>query len=182
MAATVKIFRITGASGSTTDTDITSINTRLLADDTHTTAGTTNPVRIPTTGTNYSYWATLRLKVTSNTANATISNMKWYTDGTNNLGTGVGLNVAAASAYVQATGTQGTTGDEMSANHTGLITSVTGAFNYTSSNPLSINTSNTGTSSTGYIGDYVVLQLTVDSTASTGATPQETITFQWDEA
>ena len=176
--ATVKIFRLTGSTP--TETDITSINTRLNATDAHSTGGTTNPIKIPDSGTNYSYWATTRLNVTDNPDSNTVDNMKWYTDGSMDYGTGVGMNVAAASGYVQATGAEGETGDELGATHTDLINTVTGAGSYTSASPMAIDTSNTGTSSTGFIGDWIAQQVTVDSTAGVGATSTETLTFQFD--
>lgn len=179
--ANVKIYRRTGASGSPTDTDVTSINSRLNAVDTHSTGGTTNPVKIPTAGTNYSYWGSFRIQVTSNTGSSTIDNLKFYTDGTNNFGTGISGVVASASGYVQATGTQGTTGDELTtSSYSNLNEAPSDAFGYTSGSPLSLTTSGTGTSSTGFIGDYVVYQIQVDSTASVGASSQETNTFQYD--
>ena len=175
--ATVKIYRHTGTTPDTTD--ITDINTRLKADDSHSTAGTSNPIRVPTTGTNYSYWATMRLNVTANATNDTINNMKFYTDGTNSLGTGVGMDVALASAYAQAVGTEGTSGSALS-NHTHLRTSVTGAFNYDSGSPLDIDATVTGTTGTGEIGDYVLLQVTVADTAGAGASTTETCSYQYD--
>ena len=62
MVATVLIKRLTGAGPSATD--ITGINTRANAFDTHTVADTANPIQIPTSGTNYSFWVTTRLDAT----------------------------------------------------------------------------------------------------------------------
>jgi len=177
---TVQIHRRTGATATPTDTDVTSINSRMNATDAHSVSGTTFPVKIPDAGTNYSYWMSGRLKVTSNTAGSTINNMQWYTDGSMDFGTGIDMNVASASGYIQATGTEGTSGDEMGANHTELIDSVSGAANYASGSTLNIATSSTGTSSTGFIGDWVITQGTVDSTAGVGASSQENKTYQYD--
>lgn len=176
MAASVQIRRWTGAGP--TKTDVTSINTRLQADDTHTTAGTTSPILIPSSSSNYSYWATFSLYVASITG-GTVNNIKWYTDGANGLGTGVTLSVsAAATAYTQATGTSGTTGTVLNnTNYSGVGTPAN-AFTYTSGSPLSV----TGTTATtGDVGNLVVLQIAVDSTASQGATATETITWQYDD-
>ena len=177
--ATVQILRKTGVTPD--NTNITDINTRVKADDTHSTAGTDNPIRVPDTGTNYSYWATMRLNVSENDEGNTISNMKWYTDGTNNLGTGLGLDVALASAYDQAVGTEGTSGSAIDGNHSNLISSVTGAFNYDSDSPLDIDATVTGTSSTGEIGDFVIKQVTVGSTAGPGSSTAEDMFFRYDE-
>src|SRR5215212_9552517 len=112
MAATVTIRRWTGSSGSPTKTNITSINTRANAEDAHSTAGTSNSILIPTSGTNYSYWANTRLSVDAITG-GTVDNIRWYTDGTNSLGTGVTCKAHTATAYGQAAGTQGTSGTQM---------------------------------------------------------------------
>ena len=175
MPATVQIVRLTGAGP--TATDITSINTRANAEDAHSTAGTTNPIQIPASGTNYSYWVVTRLNCTV-APSTSISNIKWYTDGANTLGTGITMKAATASVYVQATGTLGTTGTQMIVgNYTGLSTPAD-AFTYTSAAPLSV----TGTTSTtGQFGDRVVYQIEVASTASPGATGQETLTWRYDE-
>ncbi len=68
MAATVTIRRWTGSSGAPTKTNITSINTRANAEDAHSTAGTSNSILIPTSGTNYSYWVATRLSVDASQA------------------------------------------------------------------------------------------------------------------
>lgn len=184
MPATVTIRRWTGSSGGPTKTDITSINTRLNAEDTHTTAGTTNPVRVPSSGTNYSYWASTRLQA-SVTPAGTINNIKWFTDGANNLGTGLGCNVATGSVYSQATGTSGTSGTELTkVNYDAaggtLAADPTNAFAYTTGSPLSVSGTLTNPS-TGDFGDFVVFQMTVGTTANPGASAQETFTWRYDE-
>lgn len=176
MAATIKINRLTGVGP--TATDITSINTRANAEDAHTTAGTSNSILVPAAGTNYSYWVVTQLECTAITA-GTVDNIKWYTDGSNNFGTGVGCNVNTASGYVQATGTAGTTGTELTTgNYATLAGAPTDAFAYTSGSPLSVSGT---TSTTGAFGDRVVYQITVGSTASSGATAQETFTWRYDD-
>jgi hypothetical protein len=180
MAATVIIRRKTGAGP--TNTDITSANTRASASDNPYTTETTNPVPIPGAGTNYSFWVVTRLNCTV-APDTAINNIEWYTDGTSSLGTGVTLEVATANAYDQATGTVGTTGDELTvANYgngtTDLDAEPADAFNYDSGSGLAVAGS---TSGTGEFGDYVVYQFGVGSTASAGATTAETITWQYDE-
>ncbi len=178
MAATVTIRRWTGSSGSPTKTDITSINTRANAEDTHTTAGTTNSILIPAAGSNYSYWVSTRLSVDAITG-GTVDNLKWYTDGSNNFGTGVTCIGEAASAYVQATGTAGQTGIELTTtNHASLGTDPVNVFTFTSGSPKSL----TGTASTtGDLGHFFVYQMVVDSTAASGATASETFTWKYDD-
>lgn len=176
MAATVLIRRLTGAGP--TATDITSINTRANAEDTHTTAGTSNSILIPESGTNYSYWVTTRLDVTA-ISSGTVDNVKWFTDGSNSLGTGCGMRVGTATGYTQATGTEGETGLELnSTNYPTFTLGNANAFTYTSASPLNVTGS---TSTTGQFGDRVVYQTTVGSTASGGVTGSETLTWRYDD-
>jgi hypothetical protein len=176
MAASVQIRRWTGATP--TKTDVTSINSRLNAEDAHTTAGTSNSILIPAAGTNYSFWATFCLYIDA-ISSGTVDNIQWYTDGTGSLGTGVGLVVSTADTYVEATGTEGTSGTELTTgNHAGIAGTPVDAFTYNSGSPLSVDGSG---STTGDVGDQVVLQVTVGSTASSGATAQETLTFRYDD-
>lgn len=180
MAADVQIRRWTGTSGTPTKTNITSINTRANAEDTHTTAGTTNPIQIPGAGTNYSYWVSTRLF--ANTApSGTIDNIRWHTDGAAGFGTGVDANVGAATGYTQATGTPGTTGNQLT---TAAYTQLTGApvdafSNYPNA---TTNLSVAGSvTTTGDFGNFVVYQLTVGTGAGPGATNMETFTWLYDE-
>ena len=184
MAATVQIVRKTGASPGS-PTDITSINTRANAEDTHTVAGTSNPIRVPAAGTNYSYWATTRLNVTVTPAGV-IDNLRWFTDGSNNFGTGVTAKGAKASTgadagYRQATGTPGTTGTQLTTgNHTGLDAAPVDLFTFTSGSPKSL-TGSISNPNTGEFGDHWVYQIEVGATAGAGATNQETFTWRFDE-
>lgn len=184
MPANVQIHRLTG-SGAGTGTNITGINTRANAEDAHSTSGTSNPVRIPTSGHNYSYWVSTRLNAQTSPS-GTINNLRWFTDGTNNFGTGIDCFVARANqganaGYRQATGTVGVTGDELNTtNHTGLVANPVNAFTYTSSSPLNLSGS-ISNPNTGYFGDIVVYQIRVANTASPGVSGQETFTFRYDE-
>ena len=176
MAATVTIRRLTGAGP--TSTDITSINTRANAEDAHTTAGTSNSILVPAAGTNYSYWVVTQLNVTAITS-GTVDNVKWYTDGTNNFGTGVTCRVGTATGYTQATGTAGTTGTELTVgNYATFTLGDSNAFDYNSGAPLSVTGTTTGT---GAFGDRVVYQIEVGSTAASGATATETFTWRYDD-
>lgn len=178
MAATVTIRRWTGGSGSPAKTDITSINTRANAEDAHTTAGTSNSVLIPAAGSNYSYWVSTRLSVDS-ISGGTVNNIKWYSDGSNNFGTGITCIGNDASDYVQATGTAGTTGDELTVgNYADLSGAPVDVFGLTSGSPKSVSGSS---SSTGDLGDFFVYQLVVASSASSGASSSETFTWQYDD-
>lgn len=180
MAATVIINRLTGVGP--TETAITSINTRANAEDAHSTAGTSNSILIPTAGTNYSYWVSTQLDVTAITG-GTVDNLKWYTDGSNNFGTGVTCKGNTAAVYDQATGTLGETGTQLTvANYGNGTTDLDGApvdvFGHTSGSPKSITGS---TSTTGAFGSRFVYQIEVGTTASSGATATETFTWQYDD-
>lgn len=175
----VQIRRWTGTSGSETKTDITSINTRANAEDTHSTSGTSNPIRVPAAGTNYSYWVATRLFF-SGSGTGTINNVKWYTDGANGFGTGVTCKMNTATGYVQATGTPGTSGTQLTVgNYATLAGAPADAFTFTSGSPKSVTGSVTNPSSTE-ISDFVVYQFEVATTAGAGATPTETFSWQYD--
>lgn len=182
MAATVIINRWTGSSGSPTKTAIQSANTVANASDAHqaTASGSTNPIKIPTAGTKYSFWVSTRLSA-SVTPAGTIDNLRWQTDGTNNFGTGVTCVGNTASSYVQATGTTGDTGTQLTTgNHTALAGTPVNVFTYTSASPKSV-TGSISNPSTGDFGDFFVYQIEVATTASPGVTGQETFTWLYDE-
>jgi len=180
MAATVTIRRWTGSAGGPTKTDITGINTRANAEDTHTTAGTSNPIQIPAAGTNYSYWVSTQLSADTSPA-GTINNIKWYTDGSNGMGTGITVKMNTASAYVQATGTPGTSGNILNTgNHASLAGVTSDAFSFTSGSPKSV-TGTISNPSTGDIGHQVVYQIEVASTAGPGPANSEQFTWRYDE-
>ena len=182
MAATVVINRWTGSSGSPTKTAITSGNTVASSSDTHQSvaAGSSNPIRVPASGTNYSYWVSTRLSASSSPS-GTINNLRWYTDGANNFGTGVACKGQSASSYVQATGTAGTTGIQLTTGaHAGLTGSPVDVFTLTSGSPLSL-TGSISSPSTGDFGDFLIYQIEVGTTAGPGVTNQETFTWVYDE-
>lgn len=184
MAATIIINRLTGA-GPTLN-EISSGGdgkTRASTSDNHYTTETTNPIPIPTAGTKYSYWVVTRLQCTV-APSGTVNNLKWYTDA-GGFGTGVNVTVDTATSYVQATGTPGDTGTELTTTSYSTIAGTGGggqpasdAFAYTSGSPLSVTGS---TSGTGEFGDRVVYQFEVISTASAGDLADETFTWQYDE-
>lgn len=180
MPATVLIRRLTGAGP--TATDITSINTRANTTDAHTPADTSNPIKVPTSGTKYSYWVVTRLDATVTPA-GTINNIKWYTDGTNSYGTGITCSVGTATGYTQASGTPGDTGIVLSVgNYATWTLGNADAFTYNSGAPLSV-TGSISNPTTGQFGDRVVYQVNVETTAGPGVAPAtpETFTWQFDE-
>jgi hypothetical protein len=181
MPATVIINRWTGASGSPTKTAITSANTVANAVDSHqsTASSSTNPVRVPSSGTNYSYWVVTRLSATTSPT-GTIDNIRWYTDSSNNFGTGITCKGEQATTYVQATGTAGTTGTQLTTGNYSTVTTPADVFTFTSGSPKSMTGSITNPS-TGDFANFFVYQIEVSTTASPGVTGQETFTWLYDE-
>jgi len=177
MAATVLIRRLWGAGP--TATDITSGNNRASTYD-DTAPGTSWPIPIPGSGSKFSYWVTTRLDATVTPA-GTIDNIRWYTDGTNSYGTGVSYRVAECSYYIQATGTPGDTGTELTqGNHAGCLTDAVDGFTYTTGSPLAVDGS-ISNPSTGQFGNMVVAQIEVFAAAGAGEITDETMTYKFDE-
>jgi len=178
MPATVTVRRWTGTAGAPTKTNVTSATTRVSQSD-NPTPGTGTPIPIPPSGESRSWWASFRLSCDVTPA-GTIDNLKWYSDGTNNFGTGVSMDGADASTGADAGYRQAADTDLSQANHTGLDAAPASVFGYTSGSPKVLGGS-IANPSTGDFGDFFVLQMTVVSTASPGVTPSETFTFQFDE-
>lgn len=168
MAATVQIISLHGATGAT-ETQIDGGTCRFKAAD-NDTADANNPLVI-SGSTIYSYIKQIQFKATVTPAN-TINNLKFYTDGSNGLGTGVGIGAKtyAAGSYVNPA-TQGQA----------QVAGLTDIFTYTSGSPLSV-TGSISNPNTGLFGDIINLQMNVANTASQGTTGSETGTFSFDES
>jgi hypothetical protein len=141
---------------------------------------------VPAAGTVYSYYKFLFLKCTANADTHTINNLKIYSDGTDSFGTGVDLYVGL---QFPTKNSGATTGYELANNanemvaETALTTSAS-IFNYTSGAGLALSISEAGSviNAANETSNYFVLQMNVASTASPGATAQETFTISYDEA
>ena len=177
MTATVTTKIYTGAGPS--ENDLPASNLRFCASDDYN-PGNTYPVPIPASSYNYSYVKSIAFYV-SVAPDTSITNIYLYTDGGLGWGTGVYVYVGNQypAAYVQATGTLGTTGNEMTTFYTG-ITTVSDFFGYTSAAPFGPITQ-AATSGTGRYSYYVALQSRVGTTATSGAKAAETITWRYDE-
>ena len=174
MSATILIRRLTGSGP--TKTDITSINTRVDLQDAHSTADTSNPVTVPASGTNYSYWCSTQLDCTVAPATL-VNNLKWYNGmgSSSAFGTGVACNGGLASSYTQCTSAIVLN----SSNYSGISPSpATDVSGYTSGSPLSVTGS---TSTTGLFGSILVYQFAITSTAGPGPSNQETFDWTYDE-
>lgn len=118
MAATVVVNKRTGAAGATKTAVGTSsqpiwMNTQEAYGDIE-----ANP--IPSgSGTRYTFWDILRYEVTG--SGGTVFNLRVWVQFLKALPTGFTLKIGRATAYDQATGTSGTSGDEASAAYVGLV-------------------------------------------------------------
>jgi hypothetical protein len=167
MSATIQIQEM---SALTTGTDKTSGTVRFKVADNATVDGN-NPIVVPGSGTAYSYTKKLRAKMTV-APNTNVSNLRWYADGANSFGTGIGVTVKNL-------------GTTWAANYITAQSGGSDLFGYTSAAPLSGCTTDTGpwlpASNGNFIGDLIELQMTVASTASNGALSAETLTLAYDE-
>jgi hypothetical protein len=162
MAATVQLVEKNGASP--TLTDKTSGNIRFKKAD-NATVDLNNPIPVPASGTEYSFNKMLRLSVTGGTYSQ-ITNIRAYSDGSNGMGTGIGVFAKATASYAEPTQASATTG-------------YTDFFTYTDGSPLTLGAG--PFTSTGEKGDHLDMLATVADTASGGLTPSETLNVAWDE-
>lgn len=176
MTATVNFVVYTGvAPGSAA----TQTGIRLKSADDDDTSTILYPIRIPDAGTNYSYVVSSKINV-SVAPDTSITNMILYTDG-GGFGTGITLNIGDQYpvTYVQATGTSGVTGTIITTVYSGVITSVSDVFGYTSGAPLTLTL--LANSGTGDYTNFICLQAYVGTTATKGAKSSENLTIEWDE-
>lgn len=160
---------------------------RLRSDDNPTTLDLNKPVKVPDAGSNYSYWVHVALRWSGTFSQ--ISEIKHYIGGdeTVDWGTGVTLYRGGTSSaggvpeasYTPATGSQGTTGDEMTANHP-YYGSKTDIETDTSGSPMAVDNGSYASGTTGP-SKAVLLQAEVQDTASHGLKSAETLTFEWSE-
>ncbi len=190
MVATVAVFVETGPNATPVPTDTSALgppNIRFkTADDAVIDAN--NPIPIPAGADNRSFWKHIFLQATGGTFTQ-IDNVQFYTDGTG-FGTGITVNVGnetptknsgSTAGYDQATGTVGTTGNELTTHVN--ITAKTDAFTFTSGSPKAVSISEAGAiiNLSGETTNYIVCQMDVANTASPGDLADETWTFQYDE-
>jgi hypothetical protein len=136
-----------------------------------------SPLVVPTTvgGTDYSFNKMLRLEIGSNAASFTqLSNLQFYTDGTNTFGAGVNLLANASTWDPPSAGTTNSTGAD--------------AFSYESTAPLVLSTTTYGSSAysstvgaIAEIGSFADLLMFVTTDAGQGTLAAETVTFSYDE-
>jgi hypothetical protein len=169
MSATVAILVWHGASGSKASTGLTDGQAIRFKQADNDTVDLINKIPIPGSGTNYSYCKNFQFSCTVTPSNV-LDNLKVYSDGTDSMGTGVDLLVKDSATYVDPTTTT-----------TSAVSGTSSIFGYSSGAPLAI-TGSLSNPSTGAFGDYIVMQMSVASTASPGTTTSETLTFSFDES
>lgn len=162
--ATVRIVEKNGAGGTQTVKDNTGTIRFKNADDSN--EDSNDPLVVPGAGYDYSYEKWLILKVTV-APETDISNLVFYTDGSNDFGSGIEMYAKSTASYstpAEATGTAG----------------YADAFSYTDSSTLSLGAGPyTGT---GEKGNHCVMFIRIDNTAGTGTLSGETLYFGYDES
>jgi hypothetical protein len=143
------------------------------------TVDSNNPLVIPATGQNYSYEKWLRMYIGTTGPDTSITNPKFYTDGSNDYGTGIKLWATIDGAH-SAPVIPSTANDPP--QHDAVA--MTNAFTYTSASPLAIDVTNTGpySGTSTNIADHVILVMEAEAGATQGALSGETITFVYDES
>lgn len=143
-----------------------------------------SPLVIPTSGTIFSFWKQLFIIATT-APDTQVDNVQIFSDGTLGWGTGVTVQIGDQFPLHSSTDTTGydvADAQEIMTNHSG-ISSETSLFTFTSGSTLAVSISEAGgiINAIGETTNYIVLQTDVESTASPGTKPTETITWQYDE-
>lgn len=176
MAATVTIREWNGTTGSPTQTDKTSGDIRYRQSNSAT-VDANNPLSKPTSGSTWSFDKWLQLHIGATGPTGQITNLQWYSDGTNNYGTGI-------TAFIKTTNPGSAT--FVTPTNPGTDTGYTSQFTYTSGASKNMDAVTAGapysTINTD-IGDFAVLHMTIDSTVTAPQNPtsSETLTWSWDE-
>jgi len=172
MAATVLVREKNGAGE--TATDKTSGTVRCKNAD-NATVDNNNRLIVPASGQEYSFEKWLRMHIGGTGPAVDIQNLEFYMDGANGFGTGVKLwavNDASYSTPVVPTET------DDPPHHDAV--DMNDAFGYTSGSPLVLGAGPFSTINTD-MGDYLVLVMEIEPTASPGSLTPETATFAYDE-
>lgn len=171
MAATIQIHELTVDANTGVDKTSDTVRFKAVASTTSTAVDTNNPLVVPASGTDYSYVKKLRPYMAA-APDTNVSNLRWYTDGSNGMGTGVGV-------------TAKNIGVTFGAHYDTAMTGGADLFTYTSGSPIDGDGTDTGpfvpADNTTYIGDIIELQMSVADTATNGAVSAETLTLAYDE-
>ena len=158
-------------------------NSRFNAEDTND-QDLLSPLTIPSSGTIFSFWKQSYMRCTT-APDTQVDNVQIFSDGALGWGTGVIVQIGDETplhSSVVTTGYDLADAQEIMTNHTD-ITAETSLFDFTSISAKSISISETSSiiDAVNETTNYIVLQLDVESTASPGTKPIETITWQYDE-
>lgn len=171
MAATIQIHEMTTDATTGVDKTSSTVRFKAVASTTSTAVDANDPLVVPAAGTDYSYVKKLRAYMEA-PPGTNISNMRWYTDGSNGFGTGV-------------TATAKNLGTTFGTHYDTQMSGGSDLFGYTSGSPLDGDGTDAGPFVPGddnsYIGDIIEIQIAVASTASNGALSAETLTLAYDE-
>lgn len=169
MTADIDIYEMTASDAGTNKTAST---VRFKLSD-NTTLDSNDPLTIPSgVDPTRSYWKQLRMYCAS-APDTKIDNLQFYSDGSNDFGTGVSVNASNRGP---------TPGNDIDSNATSELPDGTDLFSLTSGAPLNIDAIHTDdVTATGFFGDVVALQMEVASSAGSGALSAETITWSYDE-
>jgi len=167
MAATIQIHEMTALDSGV---DKTAGTVRFKNAD-NTAVDNNDPIPIPDSGDEYSFTKTLRAYMES-PPDTQVENLRWYSDGNNDFGAGVAVQIKnIGTTWASNAKTQMTGGSDL--------------FGYTSGSPLDGDGTDTGPFGTAkdndYIGDLIRMQMVVSDTASPGNLPAETLTLAYDE-
>lgn len=185
MAASTSIQLYTGGTGGAPDTTLElsggNIELRHKQED-DSAADLNNPVPIPSAGgENYSWRKHTKLVFTSNPAES-ISNLRWYAQSksglTNWSGVTLYVGLTADANYVK-----GSTSDETTKM---AQASLDAAENYSTGSPLVVNSGALGITTTTTVPtdgtqDYVVQQMGVGDSATSGVTWARNVYYRYDE-
>jgi hypothetical protein len=171
MAATIQIHEMTTDANTGVDKTSGTVRFKTVASTTSTTADTNNPLVVPTGADAYSYVKKLRPFMEA-PPNTNISNLRWYSDGSNTYGTGVSVKAKNI-------------GTTFGTHYTTAMSGGADLFSYTSGSPLDGDGTDTSpfvpADDNTYVGDIIELQMTVANTAANGALAAETVTLAYDE-
>ena len=166
MAAVIRIHELT--TNATTGVAQSALRFKSAPSTTTTAIDAGQPLPIPPSGSDYSYVKKLRAYMSSAPV-GTVSNLRWYSDGSSGFGTGVSI-------------TAKNLGSTFGTHYDSAMPGGASLFTYTSTAPLDGDATVTGPfAATGYIGDIIELQVTVASTAANKALTPETLTLAYDE-
>lgn len=174
MAAVPKFYETNGDAGAPITTALSAL---VFTTSDEYAPGNEHPMVKPTAGTNRSFVKSLAVGFSTGPATS-CSDIKIYSDGT--IGwTGITWYVGDQfpTTYVQATGTIGGTGEEMTAVYSGVVTSKTNFQNFTSEAPLTLAMAKT--TGNGVYTDYFIMQVDLSTSAVVGTLSSEAITTTW---